>query len=118
MPGLPALQDSPVLKAGLGGVSEAWQEAMEIAAQEVHAWCLVLANAGVAEPEPGYELLDGTGRVVAEAEIAWPSVQVAIFLPDSLEAASLFAAQDWHCFTADEGEMPQELRSLLMETLA
>ncbi len=118
MPGLPALQDGPVLKTGLGGVSEAWQEAMEIAAQEVQVWCLVLAKAGVAEPEPGYELLDGKGRVVAEAEIAWPSVQVAIFLPDTLEAATVFASQGWHCFAAESGELPQELRSLLMETLA
>ncbi|MBM2566363.1 helicase, partial [Pseudomonas sp. AF1] len=118
MPGLPALQDSPALKVGQGGISQAWQAAIEDSAQEVHEWCLLLAQAGIAEPEPGYELLNGKGLVVAATEIAWPSVQVAIFLPDSLDAVDLFAAQGWHCFTADGGELPPELRSLLMETLA
>lgn len=118
MPGLPALQDAPVLKASLGGVSSAWQDVMEVVAEEVHPWCLALANIGVTEAEPGYELLDGKGRVVAEAEVAWPSIRVAVFLPDTLEAATVFTSQSWHCFTAAGGELPQELRNLLMETLA
>jgi DEAD/DEAH box helicase domain-containing protein len=91
---------------------------MEVVAEEVHPWCLALANIGVTEPEPGYELLDGKGRVVAEAEVAWPSIRVAVFLPDTLEAATVFTSQSWHCFTAAGGELPQELKNLLMETLA
>ena len=70
MPGLTALQDCPVLNLKSSLLPEAWQEALELAAQEVQGWCLVLANLGMTAPEVGYELLDDKGRVLAEAELA------------------------------------------------
>jgi len=77
-----------------------------------------LAGLDVTAPEVGYELMDEKGRVIAEAELAWPDVRTAVLLPDSGAEAALFAGQGWHSFTADGSELPDELRTLLMETLA
>lgn len=118
MPGLPALQDCSALKAKSGGLSEAWQEALSLGAHEVQSWGLALAGLDVTAPEVGYELMDEKGRVIAEAELAWPDVRTALLLPDSVAVAALFAGQGWHSFTADGSELPDELRTLLMETQA
>lgn len=118
MPGLPALRDCSALKAKSSGLSEAWQEALSLAAHEVQTWGLALAGLDVTAPEVGYELMDEKGRVIAEAELAWPDVCTAVLLPDSGPVAALFAGQGWHSFTADGSELPDELRTLLMETLA
>ncbi|MBV4465788.1 DEAD/DEAH box helicase [Pseudomonas sp. SWRI79] len=118
MPGLSALQDCSALKAKSGGLSEAWQEALDLAAQDLQLWGLVLAGLGVTAPEVGYELMDEKGRVIAEAELAWPDARTAVLLPDTGAEAALFAGQGWHSFTVDGSELPDELRTLLMETLA
>ncbi|MNE47251.1 hypothetical protein D3C80_1416460 [compost metagenome] len=69
-------------------------------------------------PVVGYELMDQKGRVIAEAELAWPDVRTAVLLPDSGAETAIFAGQGWHSFSADGSELPDELRTLLMETLA
>lgn len=118
MPGLPALQDCAVLKVKSGVLSEMWLEALDLAAQEVQAWGLALAGLGVSAPQPGYELMDDKGRVMAEAELAWPDARTAVLLPGTEAEAALFAGQGWHIFTADGGDLPAELSTLLMETQA
>ena len=62
--------------------------------------------------------MDEKGRVIAEAELAWPDVRTAVLLQNSGAVAALFAGEGWHSFTADGSELPDELRTLLMETLA
>ncbi|MCY1448053.1 hypothetical protein D9M71_647000 [compost metagenome] len=69
-------------------------------------------------PEVGFELMDEKGRVIAEAELAWPDARTAVLQPDTEVGAALFAGQGWHSFTADGSGLPDELRTLLMETLA
>ncbi|MCF5517224.1 DEAD/DEAH box helicase [Pseudomonas sp. PA-3-11C] len=118
LPGLSALRDCSALKAKSGGLSEAWQEALDLAAQDVQLWGLVLSGLGVTAPEVGYELMDEKGRVIAEAELAWPDARTAVLLPDTGAEAALFTGQGWHSFTADGSELPDELNTLLMETLA
>ena len=118
MPGLPALQDCAALKVNSGALTEEWQEALELAAQEVQAWGLALAGLGASAPQPGYELMDDKGRVIAEAELAWPDALTAVLLPGTATDAALFVGQGWHVFTADGGVLPAELSTLLMETQA
>ena len=118
MPGLPALQNCAALKVNSGTLTEVWQEALELAAQEVQAWGLALAALGASAPQPGYELMDDKGRVIAEAELAWPDALTAVLMSGTATDSALFVEQGWHVFTADGGELPAALSNLLMETQA
>lgn len=118
MPGLPALQNCAALKVNSGTLNEVWQEALELAAHEVQAWGLALAALGASAPQPGYELMDDKGRVIAEAELAWPDALTAVLMPGTATDSVLFVEQGWHVFTADGGELPAALSTLLMETQA
>ena len=69
------------------------------------------ANQGGPLPEVGYELQDEQGRVCAEAELAWPSKQVALLLPEQAEAEPEFVAQEWKVFST-EGEQQKLLDAL------
>jgi hypothetical protein len=53
-------------------------------------------------PEVGFELQDDSGRVRSDAELAWPDRQVAVVLPDRLDAVEVFREQGWTVFVADE----------------
>ena len=117
MNGLGALQDSPALKSQSSDLPGPWTDVMDLAAAAVHDWLMALVSLGIKAPEVGYELMDERGRVLAEAELAWPSIRVAILLPGA-EDGTLFSSHGWHIFTVAEGELPSALRILLMETLA
>jgi hypothetical protein len=69
------------------------------------------ADQGGPLPEVGYELQDEQGRVCAEAELAWPSKQVALTLPEQAEAGAEFVAQGWKVFST-EGEQQKLLDAL------
>lgn len=118
MPGLSALQQTQLIKHSENELSMAWLEVMDVTAKELHGWCQVLAVAGVSEPIPGFELLDESSRVIAETELAWPAIRVALFLPDAMATKAVFETQGWHCFVAQESDLPEALRNILMETLA
>jgi hypothetical protein len=53
-------------------------------------------------PEVGFELQDDSGEVRSDAELAWPDQQVAVVLPDRLDAVEVFREQGWTVFVADE----------------
>jgi len=56
---------------------------------------------GCPVPEIGFELQDDSGRVCAEAELAWPDLQQAVVLPDREAAAQIFRDRGWRVFTPD-----------------
>ena len=85
--------------------------------REMHAWATALAELGLPPPVVGYELLDEKGRIVAEAELAWAALKVAVLLPDTGVEAK-FGATGWTCFVAAEGGVPTELKDKLMEVQA
>lgn len=116
MPGLAMLLNSPLLQQS--DVTADWLEALEIVATELSSWCQALATMGVNALIAGFELLDDKQCVLAEAELAWPALKVAIFLPDYSDTLGVFESQGWHCFVAEGGALPEPLRNLLMETLA
>jgi hypothetical protein len=72
------------------------------------------ADQGRPLPEVGYELQDEQGRVCAEGELAWPSKQVALLLPEQAEAEAEFVAQGWKVFSK-EGEHQKLLDALKEE---
>jgi hypothetical protein len=69
------------------------------------------ADQGGPLPEVGYELQDEQGRVRAEAELAWPSKQLALLLPEQAEPEAEFVAHGWKVFST-EGEQQKLLDAL------
>lgn len=119
MQSLPALQDCPIFNMQSSALSESWQNVIDVAAAEIHAWCFALASLSVSAPEVAYALMNDKGVVLAEAELAWPAARVAVLLQDEPEVAELFTAQGWKIFTASGGsDLPAALQTLLMETQA
>lgn len=117
MPGLATLQDCPGLKPQVSDLSASWLEILDLSATEVQDWVMALAKLGVVPPEVGYELLNAGGRVLAEAELAWPGQQTAVLLPGSETEAHAFTSQGWRIYLADGSPLPAELKSLLMENM-
>ena len=118
MAGLATLQDCPGLKPPETELSATWLEVLDLSATDVQGWVIALAKLGVVPPEVGYELLNAGGRVLAEAELAWPGHQAAVLLPGSETEAHAFTSQGWRIYMVDGSPLPAELKSLLMETVA
>ncbi len=85
--------------AGAGAVTEeaggGWAEVREMTNAELHPLLDRLAEEGWPEPEPGFELADEAGEIVAQAELAWPEWQVALLREEELEYEAAFVAAGW-----------------------
>ena len=89
-------------------------ELLDIVAPEVRDLCRKLVVAGKVLPEPGYELTSTEGEIIATAELAWSSCQVAILLEHESNGAALFEASGWRVFLATEAvDMPETLFKML-----
>ncbi|MCH1909743.1 DEAD/DEAH box helicase [Stenotrophomonas sp. Y6] len=115
MAGLPSFQASPALRQAEQTFDSHWQTALELASPDVQAWLLALAHAGAPLPEVGFELIDGRGRVLAEAELAWVSLKIAVLLADYQADASRFEAEGWTIHIATEDAPAQALLDSLKE---
>ena len=82
--------------------SAEWEEAMELAAAELHATMKQWAASGLPAPQVGYEMADSTGKVLAEAELAWLLHKVAVLLGDEADATA-FEAAGWRVYSATDG---------------
>ena len=114
MSGLEALQNAPALQRSAEGMSGPWAEVLDLVAHELQAWVIELASLGLDAPFIGFELMDEKGRVIAEAEMAWPSRKVAVLLPDQ-EGNSLFESAGWTCYMAMDGGSVDALKLKLTE---
>ena len=75
-----------------------WTEAVSLVSSELREMLLQMAQMGMPVPEVGFELADSAGRVVAEAELAWPDVRLAVLLGE--ESAAPFEAAGWQALPA------------------
>ena len=73
-----------------------------------------LAQRDLRAPEPGHELADAAGKVVAHAELAWPGRRVAVLLPNQEHHRMHYERLGWQVVTAD----PEGLADALVDTLA
>jgi len=65
-------------------------------------------------PVVGFELQDSSGRVCAQAELAWPAKKVAAVLPEGADARPEFEKQGWKVVDAtDLANQQKALRTLL-----
>ena len=62
-------------------------------------------------PEVGYELIDGNEVVIAEAEFAWLSNKLALFMEEDIDSRKCFENAGWKVFSIDEVLInPEEFR--------
>ena len=72
-----------------------------------------LFNAGAVLPAAGYELVDVSGEVLAEAELAWEAKSLALFLEGYDDDRELFAKQGWSVFRINEPDLMNRLQGAL-----
>lgn len=106
------LSASPVYQASSGMTAE-WEEAAAYAASEVQGLIASLFANGVAAPVVGFQLLDVSGCVVAESELAWPSKNVAVLLAGC--DGSIFESHNWKALVIGNEGLDATLRDLLKE---
>jgi DEAD/DEAH box helicase domain-containing protein len=96
--GPPGPEPSPD-HAWLGAV---WEAALQQALAPLRDGLEALARGGASPPEVGMELADDRGRVLAEAELAWPESKLAILRPDQADMNDTWAAAKWTVIGLDE----------------
>jgi DEAD/DEAH box helicase domain-containing protein len=107
---LAPLAQSPAYQPRMHG-SIQWQQACELVHPSLAGLLAVLAARNLAAPVVGYEFMDSTGCVVAEAEVAWPAHRLAICLVRGSGQPLVNAS--WTVIYADD----QDLEKLSMEAL-
>ena len=73
-----------------------------------------LAGRDLPAPEPGHELADDADKVVAHAELAWPSRRIAVLLPDQEHHRMQYERSGWQVLTAE----PEGVAGTFVDTLA
>ncbi|MBF8377527.1 DEAD/DEAH box helicase [Alicyclobacillus mali] len=59
-----------------------------------------MASHGIPEPEVGYEM--GEGRIVGEAELAWPEYRLCVLVGEQVDARSAFERAGWHVWVVPQ----------------
>ena len=74
-----------------------------------------LDDGGFTAPDVGFELVDDLGRVVAEAELAWPDEQIAVLLPD--QDRKPFADAGWKTFLPSDPNLYESVTDALQKAV-
>jgi len=106
------LSASPVYQASSGMTAE-WEEAAAYAASEVQGLLATLFAAGVVAPVVGYQMMDDSGCVVAESELAWTAKKVAVLLAGA--EGAVFESQGWKLVFVGDAGLDTTLREHLKE---
>ncbi|MBK8979633.1 MAG: DEAD/DEAH box helicase [Planctomycetes bacterium] len=73
---------------------------LRLVAEEVHELVREIVARGLPRPDAGYELVDETGRVVAEAELAWIDRRLAVLTREQSADRARFEAAGWRVHVA------------------
>ncbi|MBY5946833.1 DEAD/DEAH box helicase [Photobacterium rosenbergii] len=92
---------------------EAWQEIIELEILEQESIDMMISM-GIPAPEVGFELRDEAGEIVADAELAWPEIKIALILPDMDEFFPVFEGQGW---TPVVGELDEKTMNKLQDLM-
>jgi DEAD/DEAH box helicase domain-containing protein len=98
--GLPAS-----LEAQVGG----WEQILSLVAGELRSFATRLGERGDPLPILGFELTDELGAVIAEAELGWPELRIALLREDQRDFLTPFKAAGWGAFVAGEITNPEKL---------
>ena len=92
---------------------EGWDEAIGLAAPELWPVMEHWYGLGLPVPEAGFELADAGGRVIAEAEVAWPERKVAVLLPDQQPWAT-FEEAGWMVVDGAAENLAEAIAAILV----
>ncbi|NLC36420.1 MAG: DUF1998 domain-containing protein, partial [Alcaligenaceae bacterium] len=92
----------PAQAADHTALQQAWLEALNDVLDELKPGLTALAKAGATVPGVGYELANEKGAVVADAELAWQTEQLAVLRPDQDDLVSVWQAAGWTTLMLDD----------------
>lgn len=75
--------------------ADAWTEIRDLTDPEVHDLLDYCIQHDLPTPEAGYELSDESDQVIAQAELAWPKVKMAILADHDLPFRTIFENAGW-----------------------
>lgn len=90
-----------------GELQQAWRDALELMHPDYLHVGQQLAQAGLPAPEVGYEFQDGAAAVVAEVELAWPDLKVALYIEESP------SVPDWHFISLSAEDCVEQVVAVL-----
>ena len=79
--------------------------------QDARALVIAAYESGRALPEPGYEIADAAGEIVAFAELAWIGQSLCVMTAAQAECADAARQIGWTVFTT--GELKEDVQKLL-----
>lgn len=89
--------------SGQAALLAVWETTLEQTLDVLRPGLRRLAEAGAAVPEVGLELADEKGRVLADAELAWPTEELVVLRDDQADLSEAWAAAQWKVVELDEG---------------
>jgi len=86
-----------------------WEEVLSLVDGELRPLAEHLAENDRPLPVLGFELTDEAGAVIAEAELGWPELRIAVLRKDQRGFLSMFTSGAWRAFMAAEVTEPEKL---------
>jgi DEAD/DEAH box helicase domain-containing protein len=86
-----------------------WEEVLSLVDGELRPLAERLAENSGPLPILGFELTDEAGAVIAEAELGWPELRIALLREDQRGFLSVFTSADWRAFRPAEVTEPEKL---------
>jgi DEAD/DEAH box helicase domain-containing protein len=86
-----------------------WEEVLSLVDGELRPLAERLAEKGGPLPVLGFELTDAAGAVIAEAELGWSELRIALMREDQRGFLTVFRAAAWRAFMAGEVMEPEKL---------
>ena len=78
--------------------SDEWREVRELTDARFHGLIDRLAQGGWSVPEVGFELENDAGEIIAECELAWPDLRIAILQAEQSTEKDVFEMAGWGVF--------------------
>lgn len=98
----------------------AWLDAFALTDASLHGLLERLRQDGLPAPEPGIDVSLESGKVLGNAELAWPSVRVALLTTDEWEHAEALRTAGWHVWKlenlVEESAAIDEVIAVVCET--
>ncbi|MCK8601856.1 DEAD/DEAH box helicase [Desulfoferrobacter suflitae] len=79
-----------------------WGEIKELVESDLHELIGLLAKHDLPIPEVGFELAGGTGEIIAESELAWPNLNIALLTKKQGGYRGSFTGSGWKPFMISE----------------
>lgn len=92
-----------------GAQQQAWLDTLELMHPDYQSVGAQLAQAGLPVPELGHEFQDDTAAVVAEVELAWPDLKVALYIKECPNIP------DWQFFSLSAEDCVEQVMAVLAQ---